>query len=67
VNAMQGDGGPDDFIHSELFVLVDKEKHIRGIYDGTNIKEVNNLLDDIKVLMAEYIIKENKKKKSEQE
>jgi protein SCO1/2 len=48
-------------------VLVDKEKHIRGIYDGTNIKEVNNLLDDIKVLMAEYIIKENKNKKHEQE
>lgn len=59
VNAMEGDGGPDDFIHSELFVLVDKEKHIRGIYDGTNIKAVNELLDDIKVLMAEYAIKEN--------
>ena len=63
VNALEGDGGPDDFIHSELFVLVDKEKHIRGIYDGTNIKEVNNLLDDIKVLIAEYTIKENKNKK----
>lgn len=63
VNAMQGDGGPDDFIHSELFVLVDKEKHIRGIYDGTDIKAVNDLLDDIKVLIAEYTIKENKNKK----
>jgi protein SCO1/2 len=62
VNAMQGDGGKDDFIHSELFVLVDKEKHIRGIYDGTNIKSVNDLLDDIKVLIAEYYIKENKRK-----
>lgn len=64
VNALKGDGGPDDFIHSELFVLVDKEKHIRGIYDGTDIKAVNNLLDDIKVLIAEYIIKENRNKKS---
>jgi protein SCO1/2 len=63
VNAMQGDGGKDDFIHSELFVLVDKDKHIRGIYDGTNIKEVNDLIDDVKVLMAEYLIKENDKKK----
>lgn len=62
LNAMEGDGGPDDFIHSELFILVDKEKHIRGIYDGTNIKAVNELLDDIKVLMAEYAIKENKEK-----
>jgi protein SCO1/2 len=63
LNAMEGDGGPDDFIHSEYFVLVDKEKHLRGIYDGTNIKEVNDLLDDIKVLIAEYTIKENKDKK----
>lgn len=63
LNAMEGDGGPDDFIHSELFVLVDKEKHIRGIYDGTNIKAVNDLLDDIKVLMAEYAIKDNAKTK----
>jgi protein SCO1/2 len=63
LNALEGDGGPDDFIHSELFVLIDKEKHIRGIYDGTNIKEVNNLLDDLKVLLAEYFIKETKKEK----
>lgn len=55
LNATEGDGGPDDFVHSELFILVDKEKHIRGIYDGTNIKAVSNLIDDIKVLMAEYI------------
>ena len=60
LNAMDGDGGPDDFIHSELFVLIDKDKHIRGIYDGTNIKAVNNLMDDIKVLIAEYMIKEKK-------
>jgi protein SCO1 len=60
VNAMEGNGGPDDFIHSELFVLVDKEKHIRGIYDGTDIKAVNDLLDDIKVLIAEYAIKEDR-------
>lgn len=63
VNAMEGDGGPDDFIHSELFVLVDKEKHIRGIYDGTDIKAVNDLLDDIKVLIAEYAIKDDKNAK----
>ena len=58
LNALEGDGGPDDFIHSEMFILVDKEKHIRGIYDGTNTKEVNELLDDIKVLIAEYYIKD---------
>ncbi len=63
VNALQGDGGPNDFIHSDLFVLVDKEKHIRGIYDGTKIKGVNDLIDAIKVLMAEYIIKESGEEK----
>lgn len=55
LNATEGDGGPDDFVHSELFILVDKEKHIRGIYDGTDIKSVTNLMEDIKLLMAEYI------------
>ena len=62
LNALEGDGGADDFIHSELFFLIDKEKHIRGIYDGTKIKEVSNLIDDIKVLIAEYFIKEKPKR-----
>ena len=57
LNALEGDGGADDFIHSELFILVDKQKHIRGIYDGTSITEVSKLIDGIKVLMAEYIIR----------
>lgn len=60
LNALQGDGGPQDFIHSEIFVLIDKEKRIRGIYDGTKIGDVNHLIDDIKILLAEYIIKETK-------
>jgi protein SCO1/2 len=66
VNALQGDGGPNDFIHSELFILVDKEKHIRGIFDGTNIKGVSDLIDAIKVLLAEYIIKDEEQKKLKQ-
>ena len=60
ITALKGDGGPDDFIHSETFVLVDKEKHIRGIYDGTNTKDVNRLIDEIKILLAEYIVKAEK-------
>ena len=64
LNATEGDGGPDDFIHSELFILVDKEKHIRGIFDGTNIQQVNNLLDAVKVLIAEYFLKDKAKKNS---
>lgn len=39
------------FVHSGAFVLVDKNKHIRGIYDGTKEKEVDKLLADIDKLM----------------
>lgn len=51
------------FLHSEQLVLVDKDAHIRGFYDGTSIVEINKLNDDIKTLMAEYFIKDEKKKK----
>jgi protein SCO1/2 len=51
--ATDGDGGPDDFIHSEKLVLVDKQKRIRGYYDGTSNKEVNQLISDIKKLNHE--------------
>lgn len=53
ITAMPGDGGPDDFIHSEQFVLVDKHKRIRGFYDGTDYNEVSRLIDEIKVLKKE--------------
>lgn len=43
-------GGPDDFIHSEQLILVDKKKHIRGYYDGTDYADVDRLVDEIKVL-----------------
>lgn len=53
VVATDGDGGPQDFIHSEKLVLVDKQKRIRGYYDGTSDKEVNQLINDIKKLQYE--------------
>ena len=49
-----GDGGPFDMIHTENFVLVDKEKRIRGFYDGTNREDIDKLLADIKILEASY-------------
>ena len=52
--ATDGDGGPDDFIHSELLVLVDKERRIRGYYNGTLTGEVETLLKDIERLRREY-------------
>lgn len=46
----QGDGGLQDFIHTPNFILVDKQKQIRGIYDGTDSDEILRLISDIKVL-----------------
>lgn len=49
-----GDGGPFDMIHTENFVLVDKEKRIRGFYDGTDPTAIEELLQDIEILKKEY-------------
>ena len=50
----EGDGGPFDMIHTENFILVDPEKRIRGFYDGTDIKAMEELLQDITTLKQEY-------------
>jgi protein SCO1/2 len=49
-----GDGGPFDMIHTENFILVDKEKRIRGFYDGTSIDDMDQLLVDLEILKASY-------------
>ena len=49
----EGDGGPDDFVHTENFVLVDPQRRIRGFYDGTNAKDVDRLIGDIAKLLKE--------------
>lgn len=49
-----GDGGPYDMIHTENFILVDKERRIRGFYDGTDPKEIAKLLEDLQILRASY-------------
>ena len=51
---LHGDGGPDDFIHTQNFALIDKEKHIRGYYDGTNSEQMEQLVKDINLLLKEY-------------
>jgi len=47
-----GDAG-SDFIHTNNFVLVDREGRIRGYYDGTSEKEVGKLIHDIELLLEE--------------
>jgi protein SCO1 len=56
LDASEGDGGPDDFIHTPNFALIDKEKHIRGYYDGTDSLEMKRLISDISVLLESYKI-----------
>ncbi|WP_423148171.1 SCO family protein [Rubrolithibacter danxiaensis] len=46
----QAEGG---FIHQGWFVLVDKNKHLRGAYDGTQPDQVEQLIEDMKILLAE--------------
>ena len=43
-----------DMIHTESFVLVDREKRIRGFYDGTDDKDIQTLKKDIDILIEGY-------------
>ncbi len=43
----------DDFLHTENFILIDKNSHIRGIYNGLNKTDVQQLIADIKALKYE--------------
>ncbi|MBP6557108.1 MAG: SCO family protein [Flavobacterium sp.] len=40
-----------DMVHTENFVLVDADRHVRGFYDGTKKEEVQKLIEDIKWLL----------------
>lgn len=53
VTATDGDGGPQDFIHSDKVMLIDRQDRIRGYYDGTSQSEVQQLISDIKKLKNE--------------
>ncbi|MDO6801837.1 SCO family protein [Wenyingzhuangia sp. 1_MG-2023] len=50
----EGDGGAQDFIHTEQFILIDTQKRIRGFYDGTDSKEIELLSTDIQTLLNEH-------------
>jgi protein SCO1 len=64
VNVSMDSLAPGGFLHSEYFVLIDKEGRVRsgidqynnpvGVYDGTNEAQMKDLINDVKVLMAEY-------------
>jgi protein SCO1 len=43
----------DEFLHTEHFIMVDRNGHIRGIYKGTLPIEVEKLIADIGTLLEE--------------
>jgi protein SCO1/2 len=51
LNTEVGDGGPNDFIHTQNFALVDGDGQIRGYYDGTDSAEVKRLILDAGILI----------------
>ena len=50
----EGDGGLQDFIHTENFILVDKKGRIRGVYNGTLALDIQRLQRHIELLKLEY-------------
>ena len=53
VSAKEDPTAAGGLLHSGAFILVDKNKHIRGVYDGTNEEKVNQLIKDIDILIGE--------------
>jgi protein SCO1/2 len=42
------------YIHSGAFLLIDMNRHVRGVYDGTEVEQVDILINDIENLLKEY-------------
>lgn len=61
VSAMPDEIAPGGFLHSEMLILLDKEGHIRGYFDGTSTSEAKKLKDAIRILMASEHIPKKKK------
>jgi len=47
VVANEDENAPGGYIHSGAFLLVDKQRRIRGVYDGTIPEQVDILINDI--------------------
>ncbi|MEO9964390.1 MAG: SCO family protein [Reichenbachiella sp.] len=53
VTAGEDSNAPGGYIHSGAFLLVDNQRRIRGVYDGTMEEQVDILLSDIQILLNE--------------
>lgn len=64
LSAMEDSTAPGGYLHSEQVVLVDwagsprsrrdEQGNLKAVYQGTSLEEINKLIEDIKVLIAEY-------------
>jgi protein SCO1 len=54
VYAKENSSAPGGFEHQGWLILIDKEKRIRGAYDGTNDEQVSQLMSDMDILLNEY-------------
>ena len=52
IAAQKDDLAPGGYAHSGAFLLVDKNKQIRGIYDGVDPESVDELMDDVKRILT---------------
>ncbi|NSL87156.1 SCO family protein [Chitinophaga sp. Mgbs1] len=52
-NAYKDSTAPGGYVHSGGLLLIDKKRHIRGVYDGTNPQETYRLINDINILLKE--------------
>ena len=43
----------NEFLHTENFILVDKQARIRGVYNGTLLVEIERIKEDIAILKKE--------------
>jgi len=53
IAVVEDEAAAGGFFHGGHFLLIDHNKHIRGIYDGTDSLEVSELIDDIPILLNE--------------
>lgn len=55
VDAVQDTSRTAAFIHSSSLILMDSQRRIRGYYDVNHPKEVDRLIDEVKLLLVEEV------------
>ena len=57
INAQKDDVAPGGYLHSQYFILIDKEAHVRGVFDWTIYKEMKeDLTDAVDILFKEEVV-----------